>query len=491
MSSRAAVQRVAVALAAVLTAVLGAAQPGWGLPNAPVNPGSPPMSDQNNSEVSLSETTPGEVYAVWTEYTPAGFGVSNIGWGFSNTLGAAWVQALIPPTPPYGAEWNPSLASHPAGAFYAAAAAYGPGMPWLAPDAVVVHTSAGGGAAFGPGVPVAVNVPGTTWLDYPDIALADNPAIPAPLFGTMHTAWVEYADGTFGDADGNGNPFDDAGDNYTIFYAYSRTMAGPAPIFPAFSVPVALFPGPVFPNAPAANRPSVAVMAPPGNPVIPGGGVYVGWTDGLNVYVTGSPALGAAFFAPALVAAITPVPPVLIGGVKGAATVTIATGAGPCAGWVYAAWTSVGGADLDIFFSSSPTGLPGSWGPPVRVNQDPIGNGADQWAPHMSVDPGSGRILITYYDRRVDPANVAHQTWVSSSPDCGVTWLDCQLSTTPPAAPISTFPLPPAPIYTAMCATIVIDCTYPKKKSPRNLQITNLMSFAKKCLTKAPFNSTI
>ena len=43
---------------------------------------------------------------------------------------------------------------------------------------------------------------------------------------------------------------------------------------------------------------------------------------------------------------------------------------------------------------------------------------------------------------------------------------------------------------TAMCATIVIVCTYPKKKSPRNLPITNLMSFTK-CLTKAPSDSTI
>jgi len=420
---------------------------GLAMPNSLVNLGSIPATEQNNSAVSLSESVPGEIYSVWSQFPPAGFGSSVIGWGFSATGGAAWIPGVIPPTAPYGSEWNPSIASHPAGGFYAAGAAYGPVPPWVSPNAILVHTTPGGGAPFGIGTVVAGNVPGTTWLDYPNLTIVDNPLIPAPMLGTIHLAWVQYTDVALGDANGNGVLLDDPGDGFQIFYSYSRTMPGPAPIYPAFSAPVPIIAGGVFPTAMQTHRPSIAVMNPPGNPLIPAGGVYVGWSDGISAFISGSAALGGPFFPPTLISPINSVPPVINGGIKCATSVAIATGAGPCAGMVFAAWTTVNGSDLDIFFSSSPTGAPGTWTPPVRVNQDPIGNGRDQWAPSISVDPASGMIFISYYDRRVDAANLAHQTWISFSVNCGATWKDCQLSDIAPVTPISTFGIPPAPLY--------------------------------------------
>jgi hypothetical protein len=78
----------------------------------------------------------------------------------------------------------------------------------------------------------------------------------------------------------------------------------------------------------------------------------------------------------------------------------------------------------------------------VRANQDPAGNGIDQWAPHMVVDASTGDICITYYDRRNDPANVAIEVWASSSLDGGVTWTDALVSNAGPVLPSGGLPTP-------------------------------------------------
>ncbi len=183
--------------------------------------------------------------------------------------------------------------------------------------------------------------------------------------------------------------------------------------------------------------------------MIPPGGVYVGWTDGTIAFITSSPGFGLPFGPVVAIAPTPPTPPVLPPGIAASNGISIATApaASPCPGTVFAAFTSTVLGDVDIFFSSSPTGAGGTWTPIVRVNQDLPGNGLDQWAPSMSVNPMTGEIRVVYYDRRNDPANVMKQTWVSSSMDCGLTWADCVLSDIPPSAPGSTFPLPPAPLY--------------------------------------------
>ncbi|MGB5106046.1 MAG: thrombospondin type 3 repeat-containing protein [Candidatus Zixiibacteriota bacterium] len=422
-------------------------------PNIIVN-ASPPFSEQHNSEIANSETTAGELYSVWSEYPPAGFGTSLIGFGISMTGGAAWLAGVIPPTAPYAFEWNPSISAHPAGPFFSVGAAYGPGAPWLSPNQILAHASPGGGAAFGAGVPVSgVSVPGVNWFDYPDVAVDDIPGNPAVNFGAVHVAWVEFMNGNGVDGDGNGNPFDDPappGDGYLIHYAYSRTAPGPAPIFPAFSPPAVLVAaGLPVGNSQASYRPSVAIMGPPGNGMVPPGGVYVGWTDGTIAFISASPALGAPFGPVVAIAPTPPTPVVMPPGIAGSNGISIGTGpaGGPCPGAVFAAFTSTVFGDVDVFFSWSPTGALGTWSPIIRVNQDPAGNGLDQWAPSLSVHPATGEIRVTYYDRRNDPTNIRKQTWVSSSMDCGLTWTDCVLSDIPPSAPAAIFGLPPAPLY--------------------------------------------
>jgi hypothetical protein len=353
----------------------------------------------------------------------------------------------VPPAGPYAYAWNPAIASQLGGGFFSICANYGPAPPYVSPNGITVYRSAGGGAPFVAGPTVAVNAPGATWLDYPNIMVNDNPAVPAPSLGTLYMAWVSYTDGD-GDPNGTGNPFDEPADMYRINFAYSRTQPGVPPIYPAFSAPAVLFAGPVMTLEMQAHRPSIATMGPPGNPMIPPGGVYIAWTDGANAWIAASPALGAPFIGPVLVAAFPAVAPILNPGIKSASNATVAVGAGPCAGMVFVAWATMpGGLDADIYFSSSPTGAAGTWTAPVRVNQDPIGNGRDQWAPKMTVDPVTGMIVISYYDRRLDPTNTRVQTWASTSMNCGLNWTDCTLSDIPPVQPVSTFGIPPAAQY--------------------------------------------
>ena len=450
MSNNKSIKRPILAAMVLALATCGPVLAQW--PNSWVNPASPPNTDQNNADLALSETTPMEMYCLWTQFVVPGPGACRIGWGFSPDGGLTWIPGPMPIPAGFNNCWNPAISALPpmsGGGYLMTAATYAAGAPWVVPNGIYMDRSPGGGAAFAGPIVLAVNAPGFDWLDFANVEIDDWPTNPPPALGTGHIAWVQYIDATGGDADGNGHPMDDPGDAYRIWYSYTNTLGGPF-MYPAFAPPVAIFGGPVAPNQVSAHRPDMAVMAV-GNPMVPPGGLYITWADRFNVYIDASPFPGGGFGllggAPVAMP-IVPVPPVVAPGINMAPSATIAVcNLGPCPGMVYLAYADRTTGDIDIWFRSSPTGMPGTWTAPVRVNQDPIGNGLDQWAPQMTTDPSTGSILISYYDRRRDPANVMVQTWVSRSFDCGLTWSDCILSDVAPVPPVATFGFPPAPLY--------------------------------------------
>ncbi|MBL8017993.1 MAG: exo-alpha-sialidase, partial [Ignavibacteria bacterium] len=98
-------------------------------------------------------------------------------------------------------------------------------------------------------------------------------------------------------------------------------------------------------------------------------------------------------------------------------------------GWIYIATTSKNlapaGNDPDIImFRSTDDG--NSWSSGVRVNQDPINNGRNQFFPSIKVDENGG-LNIVYYDNRnsVDSADV----YLSRSTDGGSSWSDHRVTT--------------------------------------------------------------
>jgi hypothetical protein len=102
-------------------------------------------------------------------------------------------------------------------------------------------------------------------------------------------------------------------------------------------------------------------------------------------------------------------------------------------GHIYMVWTNIGipgvntGTERDVYIVKS-TDDGATWGPAVRVNQDPPGNGKDQWSPWLSCDPVTGFLVVVFYDSRDFPANDMANTYVAVSRDDGATWEDFRVS---------------------------------------------------------------
>jgi hypothetical protein len=61
-----------------------------------------------------------------------------------------------------------------------------------------------------------------------------------------------------------------------------------------------------------------------------------------------------------------------------------------------------------------------TWGAPVKINDQPSLN--DQFFPRLAVDPGTGYLMVVYYDTVNDPERVRTDMWMQTSTDGGVSW---------------------------------------------------------------------
>jgi hypothetical protein len=93
---------------------------------------------------------------------------------------------------------------------------------------------------------------------------------------------------------------------------------------------------------------------------------------------------------------------------------------GPYRGYIYIVFHDGRNGDADILFVRSTDGGT-TWSAPIRVNDDPIGIGADQWQPALAVDP-LGRVIVTFYDRRRFIGSEKYERWGAISRDGGQTF---------------------------------------------------------------------
>jgi len=89
-------------------------------------------------------------------------------------------------------------------------------------------------------------------------------------------------------------------------------------------------------------------------------------------------------------------------------------------GFLYVTWADYSEGDADVLLSTSRDGG-ASWDGPVRVNNDPPGNGADQFYPTVAVS-AEGWVHVGFYDRRADPNNTMLEYWWAISFDGGQTF---------------------------------------------------------------------
>ncbi|MBK7141706.1 MAG: thrombospondin type 3 repeat-containing protein [bacterium] len=424
------------------------------LANSPVAPGHPPGSEQNNTAVSWNEIKPGEIYTLYNNHLPGLFQAVTIDWAWSPAFGASgsWLPMGVTAPPPYPSYWNPSLGSAPGGGFMMGGTAFGPGQQFTPiGNAVYMSGSLGGGAPFAAPFPISISPAINQWFDYTSLSIVDVPGIPVPMMGEATYAWVQYTD-IDGDPNGDLNFYNDPADLAAIWSSSTNLLGGPFP-YPALSPPAPVMPGMPAWRVSAGHKPALDFAGPAGTGFLAPGATYCIWRDILagNIVMSWNPTPtgGAPWSLPAIITGgILPVPPTLAPGIEVANTVDLAIDkgvAGGCPSYVYIVWDAPGptGTDIDIWMTVSPAGgAPGSFLPPMRVNQDPVGNGRDQWAPTITLDRNTGAVIVSYNDRRNDPANNAVEIWSSISRDCGVTFQDCILTRNGPFPPVSTIPRP-------------------------------------------------
>ncbi len=71
---------------------------------------------------------------------------------------------------------------------------------------------------------------------------------------------------------------------------------------------------------------------------------------------------------------------------------------------LYVTWSDYRNGDLDVFVATSDD-RGKHWTSPVRVNNDSVHDGAEQFFQWLAVDPTDGSVNVIFYDRRRDPRN--------------------------------------------------------------------------------------
>lgn len=88
---------------------------------------------------------------------------------------------------------------------------------------------------------------------------------------------------------------------------------------------------------------------------------------------------------------------------------------------LYVTWSDYRNGDLDVFVATSDNGGK-RWSEPIRVNNDPVHNGAEQFFQWLAVDPTDGSVNVLFYDRRDDPQNRKQIVVLARSTDAARTF---------------------------------------------------------------------
>jgi hypothetical protein len=150
--------------------------------------------------------------------------------------------------------------------------------------------------------------------------------------------------------------------------------------------------------------------------VAPDSTVYAVWSTGEGIVLTASHDGGSSFSSPRLILHTAPI-------MFAIQTLERANGfpqidLDPKSGRLYVTWSDYRNGDLDVFCAAS-SDQGKTWSEPVRVNNDPVHNGADQFFQWLAVDPTDGAVNVVFYDRRGDPQGRKQIVVLARSTDQG------------------------------------------------------------------------
>lgn len=166
--------------------------------------------------------------------------------------------------------------------------------------------------------------------------------------------------------------------------------------------------------------------------VAPDGTQYVVWNTGLDVTMAVSRD-GGRSFEPSR--PIFEVGPPYFGGAVSIPGLSRAmgfpqVGVDGRTGTLYVTWSDFRNGDVDVFLRRSEDHGK-TWSPMLRVNDDPVHDGADQFLQWMAVDPVDGSVYVQFYDRRDNPGRLETRVTLARSTDGGRTFTNYAWSAEP------------------------------------------------------------
>jgi hypothetical protein len=158
------------------------------------------------------------------------------------------------------------------------------------------------------------------------------------------------------------------------------------------------------------------------------GTLYVAWSDISGIVLAISKDGGRTFSRSRTILKTGPsyFDPTSVGRGNGFPQIAVA----PRNGQLFVTWADYTNGDIDVFSSTSKD-RGQHWSPGVRVNNDPLHNGQDQFFQWMSVDPVDGSENVIFCDRRADPGNRSYYMTLARSTDGGHTFKNYAWSTQP------------------------------------------------------------
>ncbi|MBV9759090.1 MAG: exo-alpha-sialidase [Acidobacteriaceae bacterium] len=151
--------------------------------------------------------------------------------------------------------------------------------------------------------------------------------------------------------------------------------------------------------------------------VAPDGAIYAAWHDGNQITFTESHDGGQTFSPSRPI--IETAPPYFsdvtgVYRVDGFPQIAI----DPQDRRLYVTWSDYRNGDIDVFLASS-SDRGRHWSPPIRVNDDPLHDGTDQFFQWLAVDEATGDVYVQFYDRRADSGNIKIGFTLARSTDGG------------------------------------------------------------------------
>jgi len=279
---------------------------------------------------------------------------------------------------------------------------------------IYVSTSADGGKTFGLPVTVFSAKAAQIFSDKPWIAVDQTKG---PYSGNIYVVWSYDHNGVCG-----------YGNNCREELAFSRSTDGGK----TFSSVQLVEGHAAFCTNPAKGRPILAttcdaaqgaipVVEPDGRLVV--AFPYIDLMSGsipTRLVVTTSPDGGTTWTSPVLIATIHDINGIF--SPEHYRNLSLpAFACDPKTGQLYLTWSDKGNRDADILLVTSKDHGQ-TWSAPVRVNDDPVQNGANQFQPQLAVAP-NGVVGVSFFDTRIDPRHQLIDVYLAQSRDHAASFL--------------------------------------------------------------------